>query len=72
METMSSALRTAIERDGRSQPVIADAAGIDKGILSRFMRAERSLTLTTADRVCDALAVDVRLVKRRVKKGGAE
>ena len=63
------ALREAIRRDGRSLPTLADDAGIDKGQLSRFMRAQRGLTLDTADAVCNALGVECRLVRRRGKKG---
>lgn len=47
---------------------IARAGAVDKGILSRFVRGERTLTLGTADRVCGAIGVDVRLVKRRAMK----
>ncbi len=65
---MTTALRAAIKRDSRSQPVIAKAADVDKGILSRFVRGQRSMTLDTADRVCAALGVECRLVRRRRKK----
>ena len=65
---MTTALKQAIRRDGRSLNEIAVAAQIDRGILSRLMRDERSVTLTTADAVCAVLGVDCRLVKQA--KGG--
>ena len=67
MDTMTEALKNAIARDGRTAADIATAGGVNKGQLSRFMRAQRSMTLDTADKVCEALGVDVRLVKRRMK-----
>jgi len=69
---MTAALRKAIERDGRTWAAIARAGGLDKGMVSRFMHRERTLTLETADQLCHGLAVDVRLVPRRgkAKKGG--
>ncbi|MGD8453296.1 MAG: helix-turn-helix transcriptional regulator [Phycisphaerae bacterium] len=65
MDNISVALKMAILRDGRTQPAIADAAGIDKGQLSRFMRDQRTLTLSTADALCRGLGVKCRLTKPR-------
>jgi transcriptional regulator with XRE-family HTH domain len=70
MDTMTTALKKAIYQDSRTPAAIARASGIDKGILSRFLRDERDMTLSTADRVCGALGVDVRLVRRGKQKGG--
>ena len=72
MHTLTTALKSAIQTDGRTLAEIARAGGVDKGILSRFMRDERTLTLGTANRVCAALGVDVRLVRRLVKKRRGE
>jgi transcriptional regulator with XRE-family HTH domain len=70
MDDMTTALKKAIVRDGRFQSAIAEAAGIDKGMVSRLMRDERTLTLSTADALCRGLGVDVRLVRVRKTKGG--
>ena len=67
---MSRALQDAIRKDGRSQGQIADAAGVDRGALSRFLRDQRSVTLDSADRLLGALKLDCRLVKRT--KGGGK
>ena len=69
MNTMTTALKKAIQQDGRTLADIARAGGLDKGVLSRFTRDERTLTLSTADQICVGLGVDVRLVKRRAMKG---
>jgi transcriptional regulator with XRE-family HTH domain len=70
MHNVTTALKTAIRRDGRTLADIALASGIDKGQLSRFMRDERTVTLHAADRLCKGLKLDVRLVPHRTKKGG--
>ncbi len=62
---MTTALTKAIESDPRSLPVLAEAAGVDKAVLSRFMRRERSMKLSTSDRICKALGVECRLIRRR-------
>ena len=64
METLSQQLRGAILRDARSLRAIGEAAGTDHGILSRFLRSKRSLTLPTAENVCKALGLVVYLVPR--------
>jgi hypothetical protein len=66
----TEAIREAIRRDGRSLRAIGIAAdGLDSGILSRFMRGERGMTLDSADALCRAMGVEVRLVKPRTRKG---
>ena len=66
--TITQALLHAIEKDGRSLNAIAKAAGADAGQLSRFTRGKRSLTLSTADALIQALGAECRLVRPR--KGG--
>ena len=68
MTTINELLREAIERDGRSLSELARVSGVDKGQLSRFMRSERGLTLTSVDALLAALGVECRFVMRR--KGG--
>jgi transcriptional regulator with XRE-family HTH domain len=45
-------LRRAIANCGLSLNQLADATGVHKAQLSRFMRAERSLNLTAAAKLC--------------------
>ncbi len=61
----SEVLRDVIRRSDRSLNDIAKGAEIDTGILSRFMRNERGMTLRTMDAVCRVLGVECRLVKPR-------
>jgi transcriptional regulator with XRE-family HTH domain len=42
-------------RQVRSQSELARYAGVDKAVISRFVRGERSMTLDTADRILKAM-----------------
>ena len=53
-------LRRAIVESPVTQYKLAQVSGIDKGILSRFIRGERTITLTTAARLAEALDLDLR------------
>ena len=53
-------LRRAIEESPVTQYKLAKISGIDKGILSRFIRGERTITLTTAARLAEALDLELR------------
>jgi len=53
-------LREAVRKAPMSLNELAAACGVDKGILSRFLRGERSITLTTAARVATILGVELR------------
>ena len=56
--TLSGQLRAAILESGVSLQQLARDTGVDVGSVSRFVRAERTLTLDSADR----LATRLRLV----------
>lgn len=62
-------LRQAILDAQISRYALAKATGVSQGILSRFVAGERSLTLTTAAKLADALGLELRPV-RRARKGG--
>ena len=64
-KTLSEQLRDAIRRDGRSLYALAQDSGVDRGVLVRFMNADREPTLPTADRICRALGLELRPVRRR-------
>lgn len=57
METLSEALRAAIRASGRGVNELGDAAGVGGGIVSRFVRGERSVTLRVADRIAAELGL---------------
>jgi hypothetical protein len=70
METMTGSLHKALTQDGRSLNEIGRMTAVDPGVLSRFLRGERTITLLTADLIIRGLGLEARLVKPR-SKGGA-
>ena len=60
---MEQQLREAIAGCGLSLNQLSQAAGVDRGMLSRFLREERTLTLAVVAKVCKALGLSL------VKKG---
>jgi len=64
---VTEAIRAAIRADGRSLHKLGADTGVSKGVLSRFMRGERAITVTLADRIIRGLGLDCRLVRRRGK-----
>lgn len=65
---MPDVIRDAIRKDGRSLYQLWKDTGIAQAVLGRFMRGERDMNLRTADRVCRALGLELRPV-RKPKKG---
>jgi transcriptional regulator with XRE-family HTH domain len=56
-------LHEAIAGCGLSLYQLSEVAGVDRGMLSRFLRHERTLTLAVVAKVCKALGLSL------VKKG---
>lgn len=54
-ETLSDQLRAAIVATKRTDHAIAKDAGLDQSTVGRFMRAERTLTLDTAECLAEVL-----------------
>lgn len=65
---MVGILKEAIRGSGQSLNKLAKESGVGSDRLSRFMRGERDLTLTAAEKVCVALGL--RLAPERKKKSG--
>lgn len=63
---MSELIRQAVVTSGMTLTAIAEATGIDRGRLSRFVRQERGLGMEAIDAL--AAHFGFRLVKQR-KKG---
>jgi transcriptional regulator with XRE-family HTH domain len=53
MTTITEQLRASIRKSGLSQEQIAEATGVSQGVLSRFVRGERSINLTTAEKLAE-------------------
>ena len=54
-KTISEQLREAIAKSGLSPYELAEASGVDRSVLSRFLNGRRSITLETLDRLADVL-----------------
>jgi len=59
---LSDQVRQAITDCGVTQFQIARDTGIDRSTLSRFMRAERGLPMTTLDTLAAYLQLEVRML----------
>jgi len=60
-------IRGAIRKDGRTIYRLAIDSGVNQGVLGRFMRNERDMNLRTAEKVCRALGLELRAMKRKGK-----
>ncbi|MBN2512530.1 MAG: helix-turn-helix transcriptional regulator [Sedimentisphaerales bacterium] len=52
-------LQEAIRNSGMTLSRISERSGVDHGQLSRFMRNERNLTITTAEKVGTLLGLEL-------------
>ena len=57
-------LRSTIKRDGRSLYRIAKDAGVAVSVLQRFMERTRGLNLSTAEKFCRVVGLELRPVKK--------
>ena len=62
-------IQEAIRSGGMSRYAISKATGIDQGLLCRFLKGQSSLSFETADKVLDALGMEVVIRPRRTRKG---
>lgn len=58
-----SELREAVQKDGRTQLAIAEAAGIHRTTFSAFMHERRGLSVESVEQLAKALHFEIRLVK---------
>lgn len=58
-QTVSDAVRRAIEKSGVTRYRICREAGIDQASISRFMAGKTGLTTASLDRLADVLGLDV-------------
>lgn len=68
-KTLSEMMQQAIRDSGLSLYALAKLSGVDSGQLTRFMAGERDFTLSTADRLCDVLGLEL---QRVAKASGAK
>jgi len=63
-------IQEAIRSGGMSRYAISKATGIDQGLLCRFLKGQSSLSFETADKVLDALGMEVVIRPRRTTRKG--
>ena len=69
---MTERIQEAIRSGGMSRYAISKATGIDQGLLCRFLKGQSSLSFDTADKVLDALGLEVVIRPRHSTKKGGE
>ena len=67
---VTAVLRQAIKDSGLSQSEIARRAGIDVGMVNRFLHSSRGLTLAMAERLATALGLTLAVVKAKQGRKG--
>ena len=66
---LAEQLRKAIAASGLTPYRIATDADVDRAIMTRFVNGDRGLTLDTASKIADYLALELRPKRRSAKKG---
>lgn len=56
---LSDQVRQAVDASGMSRYEIGKAAGIDKGLLSKFMSGKRNMSVPTLDALADVLNLNI-------------
>jgi len=59
-KSIEQQLQAAIKRDGRTLYELQKASGVDRGVLSRFIAGERTITLRTAGRIAKVLGLELK------------
>jgi transcriptional regulator with XRE-family HTH domain len=67
VRAFSEQLRDAMVSSGHTGAELAELAGVDPGVISRFMAGKREIRTTTVDRIAEALGL--RLVEIARPKG---
>jgi transcriptional regulator with XRE-family HTH domain len=68
--TFSGQLREAIEAGPKTRYQIAKETGLDEGLLSRFVHGKSGLSVSSIDKLCECLGLELRPFERtRAKKG---
>ena len=68
--TLSEALKKAILKSEMTQYQIAKEAGIDQGMITRFLHGERDLRLETAGRIAEVVGARLVVDAKRTRSSG--
>ena len=66
--TLSDTIRQAIA-DSEDQKTVADNTGINKSVISRFVRGHQGISLSTADKLAAYFGYELKKKKRGSKNG---
>lgn len=66
--TFADRIRATTEARGLTAHALARASGVNSAVVGRFLKGQRDVTLTTAEKLCRALGLELRPTRRR-KKG---
>ncbi len=66
-QAFADQIRAAAKRYGTPYALARDS-GVNSAVVGRFLKGERDVTLTTAEKLCRALKLELRPV-RRARKG---
>lgn len=69
--TLSYQLREIIDARGLTAYAAGQLAGVDPGVVSRFLRGQRDIRLETADRLAAALGLRLVELARKARPGRA-
>jgi plasmid maintenance system antidote protein VapI len=64
VKTMTEVIRRAVLDCGRPLQQVAEAAGIERASLSRFVRGQRTLRLDMADRLAAYFGLELKQTRR--------
>ena len=67
---LTERVQEAIRSGGMSRYAISKVTGIDQGLLCRFLKGQSSLSFETADKVLDALGLEVEIRPKHTTRKG--
>ncbi len=59
-KSIEEQLQAAIRRDGRTLYELQVESGVDRGVLSRFVAGERTITMRTAGHIARTLGIELK------------
>lgn len=68
MSTITEAIKKAIEKSGKTKYAIAVGAKVDHAVLRRFIKGERDIKLSTADKLASFLELEISRTSKSRKK----
>ncbi len=70
--TLTDTIRQSIKTSEVDQKTIADDTGINGSVISRFVRGQQGISLTTADKLAAYFGYELKKKKRGSKNGSTK